>query len=184
MRVGIAFLAGCSFTPPASGEPGDPIVQPDVAVSVPDAPDAPLPPDPPDPFALRIAADIDGRSRLVFHGQTVRWIHFQFAAPGREAGDNIPTTLGEVAWFPEWPDMPTAENRDCNGCQSNASLELPVAIPRVSSTVTLARITGNRDATVVEAPSAGNDFQLIVELSDVGFGGSSIYTIDIDVSPL
>jgi hypothetical protein len=184
MRVGIAFLAGCSFTPPASGEPGDPAVPPDAAVIAVDAPDALLPPDPPEPFALRVAADIDGRSRLVIRDRTVRWIHFQFAAPGREAGDNIPTTLGEVAWFPEWPDTPTAENRDCNGCQSNAYLELPVALPRVPSTVTLARITGNRDATVIEAPVASNDFTLIVELSDVGFGGSSIYTIDIDVTPL
>jgi hypothetical protein len=183
MRVAIAcvLVVGCDYTSPRGELTG----------SDPAAPDAPGgPPDvdafvPPTPFHLRVQADIDGRSWLVLQGTSVHWHHHQFAAPGREQGDMIPTKLDELDWQPEWPDQPTTENRDCN-CASSTYESLPLAIPRGPSQVTLARMpgTGRRDPTVIEAPTAENDFTLTVEISDVGFTGSAIYAIDIDVTPL
>jgi hypothetical protein len=187
MRWAIAgvLVGACSFTPRTGEEPAatDAPSVPDAPVAPPDAPDAMGDPPPP-AFALRVSADIDGRSQLVFRERTVHWIHFQDAAPGREAGANIATTLDAVEWQPVWPDVPTSENRNCNGCESDAFSDLALAVPRVPSAVTLARVAGNRDPAVVQMPDTGNNFTLIVELSDLGFGGSSIYTIDIDVTPL
>jgi hypothetical protein len=68
----------------------------------------------PPQIAIEIHADIDGRSQLILHGDTAQWHHFDFAAPGRQLFTNYPTTINDVDWYPNWPDVPDAENRDCN----------------------------------------------------------------------
>src|SRR5690242_6268178 len=57
---------------------------------------------------LTVRAFIDGRSTLVLRGNTVHWFHADFAAPGRHNGVNFATFLNDTAWFPTWPDVPTA----------------------------------------------------------------------------
>ena len=125
---------------------------------------------------------MDGRSNLILSGTSARWHHIEFAAPGREQFVNLPTKLGATDWFPQWPDIPDAENRDCN-CDSSVFTDLPLAIPRAPSTTKLTITQVRRMPSVLQMPSDANDYTLIVEITDVGFGGSSWDIIDIDVTP-
>lgn len=151
------------------------------------APDAAVTPDaPPQDFHLRIEALIDGESHLVIRGTTLHWRHFQFAAPGRWDQDGgspwtrLPTRLDGADWLPAWPDQPTPENRDCNGCESSTT-ELAVGVPRAPSTVRIMEVQTRRAQGVVQMPSAANDWELIVLVSDVGVGGAAPYILEIDV---
>jgi hypothetical protein len=169
----VLWVAGCSFT---HGQ-WQPAGQDDAGV---DAEQVVVDATPPS-FMLRVQAWVDGRSRLTFHGTTVQWVHFEFAAPGREAGVNIATKLGEVDWFPVWPDVPTAENRDCN-CKSSVYMDLPIGIPRAPSTTALTAVMSRNPPTIIQQPAEANDYTLVVELSDLGFGGSATNLVDIAVN--
>lgn len=47
---------------------------------------------------IRVQAWVDGRSQLVLQGDTARWHHFDYAAPGRLGFANAPTTIDGVDW--------------------------------------------------------------------------------------
>ena len=164
--VAVAGLAGCSF------EHGH--VVPDAR-----ARDASIDA-PPVSFHLRVEAYMDGRSRLIFSGNTLRWHHYEFAAPGREQFLNQPTKLDGMEWFPVWPDIPTAENRDCD-CESSTFTGLLTAIPRAVTTSRVTIVQARRAPSIVVVPTADNDYTLIVELNDVGQSGSAWHIVDIDV---
>jgi len=177
---------GCHYTAPSSStgevdaavDPSDPDATPATdGASDPDAP-------PPPALHLYVEAKIDGRSNVIIHGTSITWHHFQFAAPGRETFTDLPTMLDQVAWQPVWPDVPDAENRDCD-CDSSTYDTLPTALPAVPSTVTVTHVLGRRTTTptAIQLPDAGNDYTLIVEFTDVGLSGSDIYGANIDVVP-
>jgi len=90
------------------------------------------------------------------------------------------TKLDAYDWYPTWPDVPDAENRECN-CDSSTYGGLPIAIPRAPSTASLTVIQARKPQTILQAPSEANNYTLIVEVTDVGFSGSSWVIIDIDV---
>jgi len=165
----LALLAGCSFSAlPSVGAAAD---------AQPDAPaDAALPPD----FHLRVGGLIDGESHLIIKGTTVHWQHYTFAAPGRWSFAIDPITLDGTGWYPTWPDVPNTENRDCNGCQSS-STELPIGVPRAPSTTSWTEVQTRRAQGIVQYPSAANDYELIVLISDQGVGGAAQYVVDVDV---
>ena len=50
----------------------------------------------------------------------MRWFHYDWAAPGRLGGANLPTRVNDVNWHPDGPDVPDPENRFCN-CQSTTA---------------------------------------------------------------
>ncbi len=185
MRWGLVLMAvaGCSYSPTANpvidaaGTPSG-----DDATPATDADGVDTPP--PAAFHLHVEAKIDGRSDVIIHGTSITWMHYQFAAPGRETFTNLPTMLDQVAWQPDWPDIPDAENRDCN-CMSSSYTTLPTPLPTVPSTVTVTHTLGRRDTTptAVQLPDASNDYTLIVEFTDVGLSGSDNYGADIDVVP-
>jgi hypothetical protein len=130
-------------------------------------------------FHLHVEAWMDGRSNLIITGNQLRWHHFQYAAPGREQFVNLPTKLDAAEWYPTWPDVPNAENRDCN-CDSSTTA-LAAAVPRAASTTRLTVVQARRMPSVLQMPSAANDYTLVVELTDVGSSGSAWHFIDIDV---
>jgi hypothetical protein len=182
-------VAGCKFTAPSVGD--DDNVDADIAVA-----DASIDAatgdtgnvdaiDLPKPLHLHVEAKIDGRSNLILHGTTVQWMHYQFAAPGRETFTNLPTKLDAVDWQPVWPDIPDAENRDCS-CMSSMYTTLPTPLPDTPSNVTVTHTLGRRTTTptAIQLPTSANDYTLIVEFTDVGLGGSDIYGADIDVVAL
>jgi hypothetical protein len=64
-----------------------------------------------------VEAYIDGRSELQIGGYgsgVMRWEHFDWAAPGRLNGVFLPTRVGPDRWYPQWPDVPDSENRNCH----------------------------------------------------------------------
>lgn len=173
-------LGACSFELDVPGETAGP--EPD-ASTLPGDPDAATQPQ---SFHLRVEAMIDGESHLVIKGTTVRWKHFIYAAPGRWDEDAAPPwtkrpiKLNGVDWFPSWPDVPDPENRSCNGCESDAT-QLAVGVPRVSATTTWTEVQTRRAQGIVQYPSAANDWELIVLISDYGVGGAAQYIVDVDV---
>ncbi|MBS1119727.1 MAG: exported protein of unknown function [Deltaproteobacteria bacterium] len=181
--IAVVVLTGCTFAPnralegPAADAARSDAAEPDAA-----EPDATQPDAPPVALHLHIEADIDGRSDLILKGTTVTWMHHQFAAPGRQGFTDFPTKLDAALWLPTWPDVPDAENRDCE-CMSSTFAALPVGVPRAPATVTITPSQARGAPTAVQLPSASNDYTLIVELDDVGFGGSSNYVIEVDVVP-
>ena len=84
--------------------------------------------DEPPPFSLTIRAYIDGYSQLVIQGSNVYWHHIRAAAPGRLSLVDEPSYLNGAEWYPVWPNIPDAENRDCN-CDSSAVSDLIPALP-------------------------------------------------------
>ena len=110
----------------------------------------------------------------------MHWQHYVFAAPGRWQSVIEPTRLNGTAWFPTWADIPTIENRDCNGCLSSTH-DLPISVPRAASTTTLTEVQVRRAQRIVQAPAAGNDYTLIVEITDQGVGNGAQYIVDVDV---
>ena len=174
--VAIAFLAGCSFdpmTPAATGDP-EPMVDGEI--------DGAADPAPATAFTLRVEVLVDGWSYLKVKGTTLYWEHHVYAAPGRWQEVIQATRLNGVEWFPTWPDVPTVENRDCNGCRSSTT-ELAVGVPRVPSQTTLREVQVRRAQELVQAPAADNDYELIVQITDFGQAGGADYIVEIDVIP-
>jgi hypothetical protein len=158
----ICLLAGCGFSAAPAVLPADA------------APDAK-----PQDFHLRVEALIDGESHLIVHGTTLHWQHYQFAAPGRWNLVIDPIKLDGADWYPTWPDVPDSENRDCNGCESSTT-ELAIGVPRAPSTVTWTDVQTRREQGIVQYPAADNDWELIVDITDVGQSGAADYIVDID----
>jgi hypothetical protein len=170
----VAWVAGCGFAPaPVVGQ-----ALHDIDGGIASDADAA----PPQPFHLRVAALIDGESHLIIHGTTLHWQHFDFAAPGRWNFVKDPIGLNGADWYPDWPDVPDSENRDCGGCMSS-STELPIGVPRAPATATWTEVQTRRAQGIVQQPSAANDYELIVLISDKGVTGAAEYIVDIDVTP-
>lgn len=141
---------------------------------------ASLPPCLPSGNGVNVRADIDGRSRLILQGNSVQWQHFDNAAPGRQSGDTLPTCIDGETWHPTWPDTPTSENRDCGGCLSSLFNPSP-ALPSLQNFSGIQQIgDGCRSSCqVVETPTSGNGYKLVIEFNDNAIGDSAWYEIEI-----
>ncbi len=124
---------------------------------------------------------MDGRSHLVFQGSSVHWHHYDYAAPGREQFVDKPTLFNDVPWLPTWPDEPDAENRFCD-CDSSTYATLPISVPTHPTTTALTPISVRAQPSVIQQPSADNNWTLIVELTDLGSGGSFSDVVDITIT--
>lgn len=182
-------VGGCSFQvlPGSGAVPGDDTATPDGALPDGAVPDGASPDVPPQNFHLRVEAFIDGESHLHLKGTSVWWEHFIYAAPGRWDADGAapytirPIKLDGVDWLPTWPDVPDPENRSCNGCLSSTT-QVPVGVPRAPATATWTEVQTRRAQGIVQQPSAANDWELIVLISDYMVGGAADYIVDIDVT--
>ncbi len=124
---------------------------------------------------IRVEAYIDGRSQLILKGGTAQWQHFDYGAPGYD--DNLPTRINGRSWYPEWSGDP----RDCNGCYSGIFTGVSPALSAVDQTVTVNAIQAREDWAIVQQPSAGNDYTLILGFDDNSAGGGAWYVLDLDV---
>ncbi|MGZ6546085.1 MAG: hypothetical protein ACXVEI_12290 [Actinomycetota bacterium] len=129
---------------------------------------------------IQIQALVDGRSQLILQGDTAQWHHFDFAAPGRELFANEPTIVNGTDWFPQWPDVPNAENRDCN-CFSDVLTGVDPPVPQTDLTVTLTLVEARGPVSIVQAPSSGNGYTLVVQFDDNAFGGAVPYIVNINL---
>jgi hypothetical protein len=134
---------------------------------------------------IHVRAWIDGRSQLTLDGATARWHHDDFGAPGRldcDIGQPIqPTFLDGVPWLPQWPDVPTCENRDCH-CDSDTYAGLAPGLPDVAFTVLLTPIQCRGTCTIVEQPTLANGWRVRIEFNDNFFGAADWYEVQIQAS--
>jgi len=132
--------------------------------------------------SIHIMAEIDGRSRLILDDDTAQWHHLNFAAPGRlncDIGEPIqPTLIDGQIWWPQWPDVPTCENRFCN-CDGEVHSGFLPGLPDGDFTVSLQLVEGRGSCTIVEHPSAANGYAVVIEFDDDPFGGDAWYEINL-----
>jgi hypothetical protein len=112
---------------------------------------------------LRVRALMDGQSRIVLQGTTIKWHHLSWAAPGRHGTSNEPTYLNGVAWTPTWPKA--GDQSSCN-CFSSTSNALVPPLPKKTQTLTLTSISARGPVAVFQHPSATNDFTGVIDLQD------------------
>jgi hypothetical protein len=129
----------------------------------------------------RVEAFIDGISQLILQQNTAQWFHMVHAAPGRLDLMNEPTIINDIRWFPQWPDEPDAENRDCE-CNSDTFTDITPQLPYSEMTVELRIIQSRSETSIVQLPSFDNDFTLIIEFNDDPPSGGEWYIIEIDVA--
>jgi hypothetical protein len=187
LRLSLVLLGACSFSKELDGR----ATPDDASEQMIDAPEMMTTIDasmPPQAFHLRVATIVDGESYIFIKGTTVRFQNRIFAAPGRwdangmAPWDMAPIMLNSTAWMPDWPDVPNPENRDCM-CFSSTT-QLPVGIPQVPSTATLTEVDVRRTQSIIQAPSAANDWELIATVSDYMVGGAhASFVLEIDVVP-
>lgn len=142
-----------------------------------------------EPFVIQIDAWVDGRSRLILQGGTVRWLHLDYAAPGRLGGADTPTVINTVTntvqgtpteWMPQWPAA--GENRNCN-CESAPFTALAPAMPAAPMYLYLKQVRAREDVEFVAGPSAANNYTTVIEFDDTDEGGADWYLIDLLVVP-
>jgi hypothetical protein len=121
---------------------------------------------------LRVRAFIDGTSRILLHGSTLKWHHIEASAPGLWEKHNDPTYLDNLPWTPTWPSSGDAKSCNCMSSSSNAVPPLPAK----AQTVTLTPIAVRDEAKIREQPSATNDFTATIELHD-GNTGAAWYEV-------
>lgn len=124
-----------------------------------------------------IEAYIDGRSELQLTGygsQLMRWEHFDWAAPGRLNGVFFPTRVGAQTWYPDWPDVPDSENRDCHCYSSTVSHTLFIWPNAYDLRPTQRRGRGSVTFTVSGLAAIN------VMFDDNAFPGAEWYTVSVD----
>lgn len=129
---------------------------------------------------IRIKARIDGRSQLIIKNNTVQWYHIDNAAPGRHGGLDEPTYINDIAWMP-WT-VP-GELR-CGGCYSSVFEDLSPPFPQRDVTVELYVIKSRYMTTIVQYPTAANDYTLIIEFNDNPPGGDDWYEVEVRIYAL
>jgi hypothetical protein len=132
---------------------------------------------------VHVRAYVDGRSRLILAGDSAQWQHFDFAAPGRiDCDTGFPseaTWIDGNPWWPNWPDLPTCENRDCGGCTSDVLTGIAPALPLADFQPVLNPISGRGTMSIVEYPSANNGYRVVVEFDDNFLSGADWYEAEI-----
>jgi hypothetical protein len=125
---------------------------------------------------LHIRAYIDGVSYLILSGDSVRWYHRAYAAPGRLEGADEPTYLNGWPWFPAWPDEGGPENRGCD-CDSSSFSGVP-PVPERAFAASLNVIQARDSVRIAQQPGPTNDHTIHVRFSDSP-GGAAWYEVQV-----
>lgn len=129
-------------------------------------------------YTITVEALIDGRSQLILWRNKAQWHHFDFAAPGRHEFVNVPTLINGKEWFPVWPDVPDAENRDCQ-CYSSIFKHVKPGLHGSNLQFEVTVLQGRGPVSVLEYPSKENKRALVIEFNDNDYDGSMVYEIQI-----
>jgi IPT/TIG domain len=133
-------------------------------------------------YSLTVRAWIDGESQLIIQGNTVQWHNLSYTAPGyRTPGDPPEPTylttagMGTIAWAPTiW------SNGTSGDTTSEQFTDLNAPLAAVDQTVTLEAIDVRDGATIVQQPTAVNDYTLIVDFNDSVSGGAYWYELSLE----
>jgi hypothetical protein len=132
---------------------------------------------------VTVRALIDGRSQLRLKGFTARWQHFDWSAPGVHGGQYEPTYIDGVAWHPNWDNSDIDPEVRIPKSMSDAFDGLNPPIPAAPMTVTLQKIRCRENASIVQEPTADNDFTTVVEFNDDATPGSTWYEVKVTFMP-
>lgn len=127
-----------------------------------------------------VQAYIDGRSLLIFSGNTLQWHNLSFTVPGKHEGNNFPSIISSalngsavmsgVEWFPVWPGGEAGEQF------SSLFAMLDPALPGAAVTgVHLTALQARESLSIYQLPDSGNGYTLIVDFNDNATGGSAWY---------
>jgi len=141
-------------------------------------------------MALTIRAMIDGRDQLVLRGGTAQWHHLDYAAVGRHDGLDEPTyftldlngyrLMNAFAWTPAWSTAAPDEIRREEW--SSVFGGLAVSLPREEQTLALSNVTARSSTSIIQAPTAENQYTTIIEFDDNAPGGHDWYEITLTYS--
>jgi probable HAF family extracellular repeat protein len=135
-------------------------------------------------YSLKVKAWIDGESHLVIQKNTVYWHNLEYVAPGYEAQNKpLPTYLttahmGTRAWRPRYWSSGTYGDTTS---APYTNLNLPLGAS--GQTVTLTPITARGNVTIIQQPSAANDYTLIVGFDDKSSGSADWYEVSLEFIP-
>jgi len=136
---------------------------------------------PPVSFTISIRAYIDGRSMLIITGNATKWHHLDWAAPGRHGFVNLPTIINGYDWYPQWADVPDAENRSCD-CDSSIYENLSPPLPESDMEIELRVIQARHLLSIAQYPTAENDYTLILDFNDNPPGGADWYECELVIN--
>ncbi len=121
---------------------------------------------------LVVSVQIDGESQLVIQRDRLFWDHVQFDRPGRAGyptSESFPTLVNGYAWYPGWPSTPNNSAGPSSGLLASVNFS--------TNGITMDQQAGRGQVTIVQQPTADNDFRLIVDFDDTAVGGADQYTI-------
>jgi hypothetical protein len=118
-----------------------------------------------------VRADIDGHSLLTLTSDTARWYQIAFAAPGVHNGQNNPTIINGIQWFPIWPHP--GENRDCH-CHSSTFTGLTPPVPMDALATYVVKVSC-RDS----CSATYSDGTLVLDFNDDPSGSDAWYEIKV-----
>jgi len=118
-----------------------------------------------------VRADIDGHSLLTLTGNSATWYNIEFAAPGVHNGQDNPTIINSVSWYPTWPHP--GENRDCH-CHSStfSGVAPPVPINAIAVSYTPVSCRDSCSATY-------SDGTIVIDFNDDPSGSDAWYEIQV-----
>lgn len=112
---------------------------------------------------VNVQVNIDGLSELILSANTAQWHHINYNPPGT-------TTINSSPW------IPTGLSNFCN-CYSDIFTGVNPPIPQNASNFDITKNDGRGAVTIVQIPSASNDYKLIVRFDDDSQGGSDDYDV-------
>jgi hypothetical protein len=133
---------------------------------------------------LRVSALIDGRSIITIQKNQLWWHHIDWAAPGREEGRNVPTTVNGKKWYPTWPARWGQDVR-CGGCISSSfdlsSIGIHLGEFPVLDGITVVKARSSR-ASIKTFPSSTNGYRTEVEVDDNPINSVDVYEVLLNFS--
>ena len=131
---------------------------------------------------IEIQALITGQDHLIIKGNTFQWHHLEQSAPGRNLGGNAPTIInipwvGRDEWFPQWPSPPSIQID--YEAYSSVWENIPYSLPTDGVPWTLEKQFGYGEVKIVEQPTEGNDYSLVLEFDDRSFADANFYAVKL-----
>jgi hypothetical protein len=131
-----------------------------------------------------VSALIDGRSIITIQKNQLWWHHVDWAAPGREGGRNVPTTVNGKKWYPTWPSRWGKDVR-CGGCISSSfdlsSIGIHLGEFPVLDGITVVKARSSR-ASIKTFPSSTNGYLTEVEVDDNPINSADVYEVLLNFS--
>jgi hypothetical protein len=128
---------------------------------------------------IKIQAYIDGRSRLAIRSNTARWLNLEYNVPGVHGTTSRPTIINRSMWFPTWTKDPAG-----TGSLSDEFTHVTPPLPLTPMTATVKPITARGQISIIQQPTADNQYTLIVEFDDSVAAGAADYVAEISFTPI